>query len=700
MSARTRRSPRKTAPAARPVRPARAAVPPGWSLAAALAAALLLHVRALAAPFFADDLLFLDFVRSRSLLAALVSRDPLGNFFRPLGRAAWFWVLARGTGESAVAFHAANLALLLACVALVWVLARRLAGDRAAAVAAALVAVTHAADVPVRWASGSQDLLAVALVLAGTWAMLRERRWLAAVAFLAAPLAKEVVALAVLPAALLARRAGEPWRATVTRAWPAVAGTGAWLVLRALAFPSHAPGASPLTFSALAPLAALVAAGRTVLGLETSIATPFTALLAPLTLAGVLFAAAAVELASRAPAAGADRPDAPARRDVIAGAALWFVVGILPGVFVAPIWSAYFYLFALVGSSLLAGVLLSAAPPAAAVAVVVLLGATSRWSGGIEEFATAPGAFTAQSHVNDFYLARGMGLISRTSADLHRLYPHPAPRSTFFFTGVPSFAGVQSADGPFVRGVFRDSSLRSYFLTQLSAERAARGPSLFPFYSADSGHFRDETNDPQLYLRVALGEILSRHEDVARLALEMSLRQGHMSPTARFLAGLMALEAGDHAAAHTWFASGGIVEDAHGDAELDEAETRVAAGDTIGALMVLQEGVMRHVDDVRLHAFAADLQLTNEHMRRSAAFEAYAARVLAPDAGASWRRWAFALYWQARYPEARDALERYYAIAPEMAGDDPAAGALRQELPRMLPGGDLMQRAMQKEAAR
>src|SRR5881396_3702685 len=133
---------------------ARASGRPAFELSVAVAAlvALLTHVRSLGAPFFADDWLFLDQVRHRSLGELLVSPDPLGNFFRPLGRQLWFWVLAHTTGESPFAFHAANLVCLMASVVLLAFLARRVAGELAGIVAACFLALHYAADVPVLWA--------------------------------------------------------------------------------------------------------------------------------------------------------------------------------------------------------------------------------------------------------------------------------------------------------------------------------------------------------------------------------------------------------------------------------------------------------------------------------------------------------------------------------------------------------------------
>src|SRR5215831_2034183 len=166
-----------------------------YAVAALAIAAVVTHVRSFAAPFFADDWLFLDQVRFRSLAHVLASPDPIGNYFRPLGRQVWFWVLARVGGESAFVFHAANLLCLVAAVVLLAVLARRLAGPLAAVVAAGFLALHYAADVPVLWVSGSQELLSLTLGLGALVLYQRGRRLAAAACYLAALLAKEVVVL-------------------------------------------------------------------------------------------------------------------------------------------------------------------------------------------------------------------------------------------------------------------------------------------------------------------------------------------------------------------------------------------------------------------------------------------------------------------------------------------------------------------------
>jgi hypothetical protein len=246
------RAEREGRPAASPARPGPGAAAaarggPRIGTAAALglilAAALVVQFQALRTPFFADDYLFLDQAGRGSLITTLTGRDPIGNFYRPVGRQLWFWLVSRAGGGSAFVFHAANLALWLAVLALLFAVARRLVGPAAGLIAAALLALHYAADVPLRWASGCQDLLAVAGALGALWLHLAGRTWWAAAALLGALLSKEVVALTPLVAVVAARGRGESWRAAALRAWPLAAAVAAWLVIAWSV--AHARGGGP-----------------------------------------------------------------------------------------------------------------------------------------------------------------------------------------------------------------------------------------------------------------------------------------------------------------------------------------------------------------------------------------------------------------------------------------------------------------------
>ncbi len=139
---------------------------PAWTrygvwpaLALIAAAAFILHPGALGAPFYGDDFQFLDQVRGRSLWATFAATDPVGGYFRPLSRQVLFWVVARASGESPLAFHLVNATLWLAVLVALFTLIRRIAGERAAAMGVAFLALHYASDVPLMWASDAQDLM-------------------------------------------------------------------------------------------------------------------------------------------------------------------------------------------------------------------------------------------------------------------------------------------------------------------------------------------------------------------------------------------------------------------------------------------------------------------------------------------------------------------------------------------------------------
>jgi hypothetical protein len=203
-------------------------LPPGALLTLILLGAALLHWSALRVSFFADDFMFLEQVRSRSFLGALLSPDPISNFFRPVGRQLYFWLIGHLSSESPAAFHAVNLVVFLGLLSLLFVVVRRLAGVAAATVACAFLALHYAADVPLRWVSGSQELLAVAGALGAIALHLSGRRVAAAAVMLLALLSKESVALAPL-VAIAADRVRQPsWRRAFARGWPMAAALGVW----------------------------------------------------------------------------------------------------------------------------------------------------------------------------------------------------------------------------------------------------------------------------------------------------------------------------------------------------------------------------------------------------------------------------------------------------------------------------------------
>lgn len=688
--------------------PKRAGLAKAGPVALVLAAAAAVQAAALRAPFFADDWLFLDQVRARDAWHALTSRDPIGNYFRPLGRVIWFGLLGAASGESPAVFHGANLLLWIAAVALVWRIGRRLAGDRAGLIAAAVFALAYAADVPVLWASGAQDLLALGLALGGVLAAQAGRLPLAGLLLFAAPFAKETALVACVPALLLARAPRESWGSAVRRAWPVAAAALGWAIVAGVVFARrHAP-ASGLALDPWGPVAALVGVIRVSLGLEWRTGgVPWL----PPTLPGAAEAAAlALALGAVAWGFGAGAPAAAKPRRGGAGAkderraaapappwgvlVAWIVAGAAPVALVAPLWSAYYFLFSLAGVALLAGAWCAGRSRLVALAVVAVAGFASVQARGIEEFATAPSAFSAQSHVNRFYLERGMDVVAGCLADLKRAHPVLPHGSTIYFAGVPAFAALQVGDGPLVRGVYRDTSLRSYYITQLDSTVLHRGPYFLDFWDASSGQLVDRTDEPDLWFNLAIGYLIGGHPDAAATAFAMD-ESGR--PVVRYGRALAAASQGDTVTAAAILRGLGFTVARGPSPFAAEARARLAAGDSLGARGAALRARTQAVLDPVAHRVLAVLLLGHRDSNADGVLEAFAGTALAPDDPASWRLWASVQMSLTHYPEALVSIERYFALDPGAEARDPEAAGWRRELRERQPGGRLAQAALKDD---
>jgi len=694
---------------------------------AALVAAIVVHFGALRAPFFADDWLFLDQVRSHSLLAVLASPDPIGNFLRPLGRQVWFWTLANLSGESPFLFHAANLSLFLGALVLLARLTRRMAGPLAGIVAASYLALHYAADVPVMWASGSQELLAIVFALGALEAHALKRSLLAGALLFIGLLAKEVVALTPLVAVLLDTGEGT-WGTRARRAWPLGAALVAWLAIFVPFMLTRPTVGSGLALSPMGPLAVPILLVRVATGLEwpTGGVPAFpprdpgeAGWISLLIVIVGLFTAVQVTrkkppVAARAagksgkPAkhTAAEHVEVPATRvpspQGIRAGLVWAVAGALPVAAIAPVWSGYYFLFSLAGVALALGtaVARTRAPLMWAVAAVAVLGWTSHQARALTEFATAPSVWSAQGHVNRFYLLRGMKVVGRAVDDLRSQAPKVEPRTTFFFAGIPAFAAVQVGDGPLVRGVYRDSSLRSYYLSAISRPYLARGPWKMFFYESSSGRLLDHTTSPGVLLSTALGMILSDNIQAATAALDAAHELGPPDRALDYVTGLVAFERGDTAAAAESFRRAGLNPVRGGLDVLRSVEAALARADTLAAAQLLQRATVVYAYEASLHAKYSDLLLSRPRTRPDGQLEAYAARVLDPTVGLSWRRWGYVLATQNRHNEALAALERYARLAPEAAAADARTREVVATLKRMLPGGDIAQRSLKGQMER
>ncbi|HKQ57269.1 MAG TPA: hypothetical protein VJY35_05330 [Candidatus Eisenbacteria bacterium] len=682
-----RRTTSRERPASKAIAPSKPiVVPPGAVLALILLGATMLHWTALRLSFFADDFLFLQQVRGRSPLSVLALPDAIGNFFRPVGRQLYFWTLGTLSGESPLAFHVANLILFLGLIALLFLIVRRMAGTVAAAVASSFVALHYAADVPLRWVSGSQDLLAVCGALGAIVLHLSGRRWWAAPVLLLALLSKETVILTPLIAAALDRRAEEPWRAALRRAWPLAAAVAAWAALYIATLPQRSGFGASLAIEPLGIVAVLVHLVHVTLGLEWRGAFTAVGSFAPAWIPLVLVVAAVIL------AGGWRGRSAELRAALIAGV-IWALAATAPLIAVAATWSAYYYLFALCGVGLVLGALVARAPRALAAVVVIALVLGSQSGRQSMEFTTGRGAWTWQSRINRAYVDRATTRIARYLEDLKRQRPTVPPRTTFLFGGIPAFLAWQSADGPLVRWAYRDTSLRSYYQSDFKLEYARRGPVFF--FIVDQDSLKEEAKDPRQLRGIALRLMLDDRYDVALDVLTWLSELEPRSLDVKYFRAWIGWAMGDSVSAYRLIQEVGLPPVRGLSPEAEAAERQLAVGDTIGAMVRLAKAIERFPFDPRLHALSADVRLGHEPRDPQGRIEALAARVLADD-GPTWLRWGIIQAGDARHRQAVRSLERAMALGIHDPAREEQVRAAIAQLKRALPGGDLAQQEIRR----
>jgi len=176
--------------------------------------------------YFWDDYLFLA-QGTGSDIPSFLLPDPHGTFYRPIPQAAYFLFLRMVDPTTGLLGHILNLAVLAGAITLLVLLVSRLSGPRAGLTSGLIFACLGAVPSLVAWISCSQDLFAIAFVLAA-FLLRHERRDFAALACAtAAVLCKEPAVAAFPVLALWDRLVGRP----ATRPWVQVAGYGAVLLL-------------------------------------------------------------------------------------------------------------------------------------------------------------------------------------------------------------------------------------------------------------------------------------------------------------------------------------------------------------------------------------------------------------------------------------------------------------------------------------
>ncbi len=629
--------------------------------------------------FFADDFLFLDQVRDKTLGQALATPDPLSNFYRPISRQLYFWCVAGVSNESELAFHVTGLIAYVGLLSLLFLVARRLAGNYAATFATALMAVHYTADVPIRWACGSQELLSVSGALATILLHLSGRRGLATVTMALAALSKEVVLLTPAIAAIADRRPGESLITAAKRAWPLMIGVGIYGAVWLFAPHTRQAAGTEAELHPWGPVATYVHLIQVMLGAEArkgemfrlpTVGPPLVSLaLGLLALFGAGAAARYAGLVSRRkpagvsakPEAGGVRVQASARRHAMVTGVAWALLAVVPVIAVAILWSAYYYLYAMCGVAIALGAALSALPRGWAMAAFALLAWGSNSARHVDEFATPRSPWTEASHINKFYIERATRYCGLYLEDLRALKPELPPRSTLFYAGLRGNIAFQVADGPFVRWAYRDTSLRSYYLNNFSLDKARRGPLFFFIGAGDS--LVELEGGPDLYAQIAYGMLVSEWPPGARDALRLDLERNPSDIRANYWIAWCHLAAGDRDSAIAALGRAGYVADVGPAPERAHALELSTAGDLSGALTVMTHAVFRHALDPAAHGLLADLYLVRDPDDPAGAIEALAARLLAPEDPVAWRRWAMVQTQRQRYLEALASFERYFKLA-------------------------------------
>ena len=663
----------------------------------AIAAAIALYIPALGTSFFADDYLFLDQVRQKSLIAALGTPDPLSNFYRPISRQLYFWTVAGTSNESARVFHIVGLAWFSLLLALLFGLARRISGTYAATIATVFVALHYTADVPIRWACGSQELLSVSGALAALWLHLSGRRGLAAVAMAFAALSKEVVLLTPLIAVIADRRPKEPLIASAKRAWPLAIGVAVWAAVWVFAPHTRQSAGTEIEFNPWSPIATYIHLIQVTLGAEArmnelwrlpTVGPPLVPL--AIGIAAIFLAGAGGRLRGLAfhRAEGEKAPDAvPARRHAIVTGLVWALCATLPVVAVAVLWSAYYYLFAMCGVAIALGAWLSLRPRTWAIVAIALLAWGSNSARHVQEFATPRSPWTAMSHINKFYIERATRYCERYLENLMRMQPDLPKSSTLFFAGLKGNVAFQVADGPLMRWAYRDTSVRSYYLNDFSLDKARRGPHFFYIGSRDS--LREMERDAELYARIAYTLLVNESPAGARDALVLDLERRPDHARSRYWMSWSQMALGDLEAARAELERAGYDPSPGPANEIAEARAIAQRGDIAGALAIMLPAVRRNALDPGAHALLADLLLIANPEDPDGPVEAFAVRVLAPNDALSWRRWGSIQLYRKRYLEALASFERYFKLAGLPGQGDVEAQNWVSEIKRALPGGDI-----------
>jgi hypothetical protein len=483
--------------------------------------------------------------------------------------------------------------LWVAVIGLYFALVRRIAGTRAAALAAAAVTALAGWGVLLVWSQGAQDLWMLFFALLALHAVLRDRPGRALAAQLLALLSKETAAL--LPVAAFGLEwlvRGRRPAAALRRVAPMLALAVAWAVLHPLLGGRLWWPRPHEALPGLHPPAAIVA-GRTLLALVNlhEWPTPEAGWAAALRTAvpGLLVLLALVVLLARDGRRGRSArpallrtltPASPGRAAAFGG--LWALCGWGP-LFMPTIgWHAYHGLFGALGAWLALAVPLARVPRAAwlAVAVLAVLRAGQ---------ATTP----VHDWGTEWFQRRAATFSEESRAELLRLRPTLPPGSRVFLSGAPGGAGLLPGGGqsPPLRYWYRDHALRvaAWERYRQRAGDDTEGEDVFLRYDRAAGwrEVAPWASAPDTAAGTAppwrddlerLAVVLARGGDWegAFAAYERLARAFPVEPTYTYYAGLSRAASGDSAGARRWVLAAAALPAA--DEEILAAASRMADG--------------------------------------------------------------------------------------------------------------------------
>jgi len=465
-------------------------------VAALLAAFLLASYRhALSLGFISDDYLILDKVLRGSFGSLWEPRALLFNWYRPVSRELHYWTLSHLFGTQVLPFHLVSFALWVADMTLFFLLARRLAGVRTAALATAAVAALAAWAGPLLWVAGVQELWMLLYSFLFLHAFARRRTLWAVVTLALALLGKETAgvlpALALLWALLVDR---ERPAAALRRVAPLVALTALWTVFHPrLLGRMWGPYAETVeTAGRPAPIETAVKTLLALFSLEERPA-PESGWLAALArgLPGALALAALAAWAIR----GGGREDARSRgaspsrdpgaatpdeipgtaRGIAALAASWAALGSLPLFLPSIGWHAYYGLFGAFGAWLLIAHALRRRPGLALSLVLALAllrplrADTPSWD-----------------WASDAYQRRAGFFLRVLRDDLLRQRPAMPPHARLYFARVPRNIGWVAGDGPALRVWYRDTTITGGYYSYYKPRPAGAPAGPDHFFRFDS----------------------------------------------------------------------------------------------------------------------------------------------------------------------------------------------------------------------